>query len=54
MITYYQHPYLLASTFDNLKIDFYKKYIISQSEKAKKYDFYNLENKFFLGYRILW
>jgi hypothetical protein len=51
MITYYQHPYLLASTFDNLAIDFYKKYIISQSEKTKKYDFDNLENKFFLGYR---
>jgi len=43
MIHYYQHPYLLASSF------FYKKYIINQTEKTTKYDFDNLKNGFFLG-----
>jgi hypothetical protein len=45
MISYYQHPYLLASPF------FYKKYIINQTEKVSKYDFDNLKNGFFLGCR---
>ena len=51
MIHYYQHPYLLASLFDNFAIDFYKKYIINKSEKITKYDFDNLKNGFFLGCR---
>lgn len=45
MIPFYQHPYLLASPF------FYKKYITNQTEKVSKYDFDNLKNGFFLGYR---
>jgi len=51
MISYYQHPYLLASLFDNFAIDFYKKYIINKSEKITKYDFDKLKNGFFIGYR---
>ena len=51
MIYYYQHPYLLASSFDNFAIDFYKKYITNQTEKVSKYDFHNLKNGFFLGCR---
>jgi len=45
MIHYYQHPYLLASSF------FYKKYITNQTKKNTKYDFDNLKNVFFLGCR---
>ena len=54
MIPYYQHPYLLASSLNNFKIDFYKKYIINQNGGLKfKYHFDKFEdrNGFFLGNR---
>lgn len=54
MIPYYQHPYLLASSLNNFKIDFYKKYIINQNGGLKfKYHFDTFEdrNGFFLGNR---
>jgi len=51
MISYYQHPYLLASSLDNFAINFYKKYITNQTEKVSKYDFDNLKNGFFIGCR---
>jgi hypothetical protein len=51
MISYYQHPYLLASLLDNFAIDFYKKYIVTPTQKNTNYDFDNLKNGFFLGCR---
>ena len=60
MIPYYQHPYLLASSLNNFKIDFYKKYIINQNGGVReignnkyKYHFDTFEdrNGFFLGNR---
>ena len=36
MINYYEHPYLLASSFNNLQKDFYKKYIINQFGGSKE------------------
>ena len=60
MIPYYQHPYLLASSLNNFRIDFYKKYIINQNGGFReignnkfKYHFDTFEdrNGFFLGNR---
>ena len=54
MIKYYEHPYLLASSFNNFTKDFYKKYIVNQIGNDKhKYHFDTFENRngFFLGYK---
>lgn len=60
MIKYYEHPYLLASSFNNFQKDFYKKYIVNKTGCSKevgndkyKYDFDAFENRngFFLGYK---
>jgi hypothetical protein len=54
MIKYYEHPYLLASSFNDFQKDFYKKYIINQIGNDKhKYHFDTFENRngFFLGYK---
>jgi hypothetical protein len=60
MIKYYEHPYLLASSFNNFQKDFYKKYIINKTGGSKevgndkhKYHFDTFENRngFFLGYK---
>jgi len=52
MIKYYEHPYLLASSFNNFQKDYYKKYIINQFGCSKevgnnkyKYDFDTFENR---------
>lgn len=54
MIKYYEHPYLLASSFNNFTKDFYKKYIVNQIGNNKyKYHFDTFENRngFFLEYK---
>ncbi len=44
MIKYYEHPYLLASSFNNFQKDFYKKYIVNKTGGSKKVGNYCMNN----------